>query len=141
MNLLTTDPLVKEVAAFHFCDHNQQPTKCRLLVHPLQGWAVATELPDTKGLVQSAPALAAKICQQYNIDPCILTLLTRHVNGNYYEAYYAVHFGHSEQSLRNSLCFKGATRQLLGPEETANLLRRLQAGMAPDPALRALQSP
>jgi hypothetical protein len=141
MNPLTADSYAKDVAAFHFCDHNQQPIKCRLLVHPSQGWAVATELPDTKGLVQAAPALAAKICQQYTIDPSFLTLLTRHINGNYYEAYYAVHFGHSERGLQNSFCFQNATRQLLGPEEIALLLQRLQAGVAPDPALRALKSP
>ncbi|MFD2719667.1 hypothetical protein ACFST9_13140 [Hymenobacter monticola] len=57
----------------------QAPTRCELVVHPEQGWDVATELAENgAGLAQCQVTLAAKICQENNIDPQALTLFTRH---------------------------------------------------------------
>ena len=69
MNNLSTLAGVTHALPFHLYDDvKQQPTRCELVVHPAQGWAVATELENgTAGLSQCPVTLAAKVCQQFNI--------------------------------------------------------------------------
>lgn len=141
MNALHTLPEVLHALPFHFYDDvKRQPARCELVVHPSHGWAVATELEKgvVGSLVQCHASLAAKICQEYEIAPGALTLFTRYAYSSNYENVYAVRFGHGERDLFNDVRFLAPRRDLLSPEDIADLVQTLQRGEAPAPGWRAL---
>ena len=132
-------PNVRQVQPFHFYDAQQKPTKCDLLVNPAQGWAIATDRPDAggAGLMQSFAPLAAKICQEYQIDPAQLTLLVRYAYDNDFSSLYVVYFAHGERDLFDGVRFLTPKRQELPPAAAAELLEQLHSGQAPSSTLRA----
>ena len=140
MNALHTLAGVTHALPFHLYDDvKRQPARCELVVHPGQGWAVATELPDsTPGLAVCQVTLATKICQEYGIDPQDLTLFTRYAYAGSYENVYAVRFVSGERDLFDGIRFLGPRRDLLNPEDVAALVQQLTAGEAPAPGWRAL---
>lgn len=145
MNSLHLLADVTHVLPFHLYDDvKRQPTRCELVVQPAQGWAVATELPQTLqqpaliGLVQCHVTLAAKVCQEYNIEPSSLTLFTRYAYSDNYENVYAVHFGHGERDLFDGIRFLEPRRVMLNQEDVGALVVQLRSGQAPPPAWRAL---
>lgn len=140
MNNLSTLAGVTHALPFHLYDDvKQQPTRCELVVHPAQGWAVATELENgTAGLSQCPVTLAAKVCQQFNIDPQALTLFTRYAYTGNYENVYVVRFVSGERDLFDGVRFLGPRRDMLRPEEVDALVQQLSSGQAPAPAWRAL---
>ena len=147
MNSLHLLADVTHVLPFHLYDDvKRQPTRCELVVHPAQGWAVASELPQTLqqpaliGLVQCHITLAAKICQEYNIEPSALTLFTRYAYSDNFENVYAVHFGHGERDLFDGVRFVEPRRGMLNQEDAAALAVQLRSGQAPAPVWRALAS-
>ena len=141
MNALHTLAGVTHALPFHLYDDvKRQPTRCELVVHPAQGWAVATELPDsgTAGLALCQVTLATKICQEYGIDPTALTLFTRYAYTGNYENVYAVRFVSAERDLFDGIRFLGARRDMLNPEEVTELVQQLTGGENPAPVWRAL---
>ena len=125
---------------FHFYDDDkQQPARCELVVHPAQGWAVATELEsETTGLSQCQLTLAARICQQYNIEPQDLALFTRYAYTDTYENVYVLHFVSGERDLFDGIRFMGPCRERLTLADVDALVARLREGQAPAPQWRAL---
>jgi hypothetical protein len=145
MNSLHLLADVTHVLPFHLYDDvKRQPTRCELVVHPGQGWAVASELPQTLqqpaliGLVQCHITLAAKICQEYNIEPGLLTLFTRYAYSDNYENVYAVRFGHGERDLFDGIRFVEPRRDMLNQEDVTALVEQLSSGQAPAQGWRAL---
>lgn len=141
MNLLHTLAGVKHALPFDlFDDTRHQPTRCELVVHPAQGWAVATELPDsgTAGLALCQVTLATKLCQEYEIDPRALTLFTRYAYSAAHESVYAVRFVSGDRDLFDGVRFLGPRRDMLNPEDVAALVQQLTEGRAPAPVWRAL---
>lgn len=115
----------------------RQPAQCSLLVHPGQGWAIATEQPNGPGLAQCHLTLATKICQDYGIQPETLSLFTRYAHGD--TNMYAVRFETGERDLFEAVRFMGARREWLHPQEAAALVEALAEGQAPAPAWRAVR--
>jgi hypothetical protein len=134
---------VREVQPFNFSDAQRKPRTCDLLVNPAQGWAIATESADAEGagLMQSFAPLAAKICQEYQIEPAQLTLFVRYAYDNAFTSLYVVHFAHGERDLFEGVRFLTPRRQELPFEAAAELLEQLQSGQAPSPTLRAIPQP
>lgn len=131
---------VTHAMPFHLYDDvNQQPTRCELVVHPVQGWAVATELESgTAGLVQCHMTLASKICQQYNIEPQALTLFTRYNYTGNYENVYVVRFVSGTRDLFDGVRFIGPYRNILCIEDIHTLVQQLSTGQNAAPQWRAL---
>ena len=98
---------VREVQPFHFLDAQRKTIACDLLVNPAQVWAIATERPDAEGagLMQSFAPLAAKICQDYQLDPAQFTLLVRYAYDNDFTSLYVVHFAQGERDLFEGVRF------------------------------------
>lgn len=141
MNSLVTLAGVTHALPFHLYDDvKQAPTRCEVVVHPEQGWAVATELAEggAAGLAQCPLTLAAKICQEYSIDPQALALFTRYAYTGNYENVYAVRFVSGERDLFDGIRFLGPRRDMLSPEEVDMLVQQLSSGQAPAPEWRAL---
>jgi hypothetical protein len=125
---------------FRFLDATQGAMQCELLVHPLQGWAIATEQPG-KGrpnLMPCAPTLAAKICREFNVPFDSLVLLTRCVYGPGNESIYVQRFGHGEVDLFETARFLAPTREPLMEHQVSALLEGLQAGQGVSPQWRTL---
>jgi hypothetical protein len=143
MLTLSELPDVRQVQPFHFYDAQHKPTKCDLLVNPAQGWAIATDRPDAggAGLMQSFATLAAKICQDYQVEPGQLMLLVRYAYDNDFSSLYVVHFAHGERDLFEGVRFLTPRRQELPPEAAAELLEQLQSGHGPSSTLRATTQP
>ncbi len=138
MENLSNLPGVSQAEPFHFYDdEKRQPAQCSLLVHPGQGWAIATEQPGGLGLAQCQLTLATKICQQYGIQPEALMLFTRYAHED--QNMYAVRFQAGERDLFEDVRFLGARREWLHPEEVTTLVEALAAGQAPAPAWRAVR--
>lgn len=140
MNSLSTLAGVTHALPFHLYDDvKREPTRCELVVHPAQGWAVATELEGTTtGLIQCQVTLATKICQEYGIDPLALTLLTRYAYTGNYENVYVVRFVSGERDLFDGIRFLGPRRDMLNPEDVTELVEQLSNGQAPAQQWRAL---
>ncbi|MFC6225833.1 hypothetical protein ACFP2F_21490 [Hymenobacter artigasi] len=140
MNSLSTLAGVTHVLPFHLYDDvKQQPTRCELVVHPAQGWAVATELDNgTAGLIQCQVTLATKICQEYHIDPQALTLFTHYAYTGNYENVYVVRFVSGTRDLFDGIRFLGPRRYMLTPEDVTVLVQLLNNGQAPASEWRAL---
>jgi hypothetical protein len=143
MNSLSTLAGVTHALPFHLYDDvKQQPTRCELVVHPAQGWAVATELEgNPTGLIQCQATLATKICQEYGIDPQALTLLTRYAYTGNYENVYVVRFVSGERDLFDAIRFLGPRRDMLKPEDVDALVQQLSNGEAPAQQWHALSHP
>ena len=144
MNALHTLAGVTHALPFHLYDDvKRQPSRCELVVHPAQGWAVATELSDSggPGLASCQLTLATKVCQEYGIDPEALTLFTRYAYTGSYENVYAVRFVSGERDLFDGIRFLGPRRDMLNPEDVTALVQQLTEGQAPAPNWRALSHP
>ena len=142
MENLLSIPGVQQVEPLHFFDAQAQPIRCDLLVHPAQGWAIATELPQTgrAGLSQCPQTLAAKICGEYGIAPAGLVLLVRYAYPDV-DSYFLVRFVQGGTDLFNGFTFIGASREPLDPEQVAELFTQLTAGAGPSATFRAVQPP
>ncbi len=141
MNSLHTLAGVTHALPFHLYDDvKRQPTRCELVVHPGQGWAVATEMAGGAGLAQCHLTLATLICQQYPIAPAALTLFTRYAYTTAHESIYAVRFGVGERDLFDDIRFVGPRREALNSEDVAALQQALTTGQAPAPGWRALSA-
>lgn len=140
METLLSLPSILEKKPFHFFDAQAQPTRCDLIVSPAQGWAIATELPQTgrAGLNQCPQTLAAKICGEYGIAPGMLILLIRYAYPDA-DSYFVVRFVQGGADLFDGLTFIGPSREPLDPDQVAELFQQLTAGEAPQPLLRAIQ--
>jgi hypothetical protein len=132
MNTLQTIPGVTHTSPFHlYDDEKRQPVKCDLLVHPAQGWAVATELADGgPGLLLCPLTLATSICREYKIEPEKLVLFVRYAYGADYENIYALHFVEGGRDLFDTVRFTGASRQLVPLVDMPVLLEALRTGQA-----------
>jgi len=130
MESLAALPGVVHANPFHlYDDDKRQPVKCDLVVHPGQGWAVATELADGgPGLVLCSLTLATSICSQYNIEPEKLALFVRYAYGTDYESIYSLHFAAGGRDLFDGVRFTGATRHLVPIVDVPALLDALSAG-------------
>ena len=131
---------IQQLKPVHFFNTDHQPTRCDLLVHPAQGWAIATELHPAgqPGLVHCALTLASKICQEFRIDPAVLALLSRH-EYNSFASYNVLHFVHGGPDLFLGISFLGPLRNPLPMEQAEQLFQQLSAGQPPGPELRALR--
>ena len=140
MEFLSEVAEAQQVQPFYFFDSSNQPTRCSLVVHPAQKWAIATELSATAytGLAQCPITLAAKICQEYEIEPEGLILFTRSTYGTDYSLFYAVRFGHGHRDFFEGVHFVAPSRDKLTDDEAAELLQTLSSGQAPAPTWRAL---
>lgn len=137
MESLANVPGVSQAEPFYLSDDTKhQPLRCSLLVHPGQGWAIATEIEGGPGLAQSHVTLATKVCQQYGIAPEALALFTRYAHGD--QNMYAVHFDVGEPDLFEGVRFLGAHREQLHLLDVAALVEALASGQAPAPAWRAV---
>ena len=141
MNARHTLAGVTHALPFHLYDDvKRPPTRCELIVNPAQGWAVATEIPDTgtPGLAFCQVTLATKICQEYAIDPTGLTLFTRYAYAGSYENVYVVRFVSGERDLFDGIRFLGPRRDMLNPEDVTALVEQLTNGQAPALVWRAI---
>jgi len=137
-NLLNL-PGTRHVRPLHFFDAQAQPTRCDLLVHPAQGWAVATELPQNgrAGINQCPQSLAAKFCGEYGIALEALVLLARYAYPDE-DSYFLVRFVHGSADLFDGFTFAGPSREPLDPNQVEELFTQLTAGQEPQPQLRAI---
>jgi hypothetical protein len=142
MESLLDIPGIQEKKPFHFFDAQAQPTRCDLVVSPAQGWAIATELPQTgrAGLNQCPQTLAAKICGEYGIAPSLLLLLIRYAYPDA-DSYFVVRFVQGGADLFDGFTFIGPRREPLDPNQVEELFHQLKAGQEPQPLLRAIQPP
>lgn len=142
METLLQIPGIQQIQPFHFLDSNHQPTKCNLLVHPAQGWAIATELhlAGQTPIQYCALTLASKVCQEFSIDPTALALFSRYDYGEV-ASYYVLHFVHGGPDLFFGISFLGPLRDVLPQEQAEQLFQQLAAGQQPAPELRALRKP
>lgn len=142
MENLLTIPGIKQVRPLHFFDAQAQPTRCNLLVHPAQGWAITTELPQAgrAGIGQCPQTLAAKICGEYGIAPAALVLLARYAYPDA-DSYFLVRFVQGGADLFDGFTFIGPHREPLDPHQVAVLFNQLVAGEQPAPNWRAIQPP
>lgn len=141
MNTLENLPGVVHVNPFHlYDDDKRQPVKCDLLVHPGQGWAVATELADGgPGLVMCPLTLATAICTQYSIEPEKLLLFTRYAYAADYQSIYTLHFGAGGRDLFDGVRFAGATRQLVPELDVPALIEALSTDQLPAASMKAIR--
>lgn len=142
METLLQIPGIQNIEPFHFFDTEHKPTQCNLLVHPAQGWAIATELHKAgQTTIQfCALTLASKVCQDFNIDPTALALFSRYDYGGIAN-YYVLHFVHGGPDLFFGISFLGPMRDVLPQEQAEELFQQLVAGQRPGPELRALRKP
>ena len=140
MNSLSTLAGVTHALPFHlYGDVKQLPTRCELVVHPVQGWPVATELNNgTTGLIQCQVTLATKICQEFGIAPEAPTLLTRYACTGNYENVSVVRFVSGKRDLFDGIRFLRPRRDMLKPEDMDALVQQLTTGEAPEPGWRSL---
>ncbi|MDF7815276.1 hypothetical protein [Hymenobacter sp. YC55] len=134
MEALLQMPCVVHVPQFHlYDDEKRQPASCELMVAPALGWAIATELIDGgPGLARCHQTLAIKVCQQYPIEPGVLTLFTRYTDRKTYENLYVLHFASGGRDLFNDITFVGSTRRPVAELDTPFVVQMLQAaGMQP----------
>ncbi|QNE42302.1 hypothetical protein F1C16_22010 (plasmid) [Hymenobacter sp. NBH84] len=142
MENLRNIPGVQMAPSFNFTGVRAQLAQCDLVVHPAQGWAIATEPPEARvtGFNECAENLAAKICIEYDIAPTALVLVAHYVYaGNEY--YFLYHFVHGDHDIFGGITFIGAHRKLLDAGQVAQLLQHLLAGGQPGPEMIAIQNP
>lgn len=140
MNALKNLPGITHTHPFHlYDDDKRQPVKCDLVVHPAQGWAVATELADGgPGLVMCPLTLAISICTEYRIEPEKLVLLVRYAYSTEYESIYSLHYAAGGRDLFDGVSFAGATRHLVPVVDVPALMKALSTGQVA--TWRALRS-
>lgn len=143
MEFLSEVAEAQQVQPFHFFDANGKPTRCSLVVHPAQKWAIATELANTAytGLAQCPTTLATKICQEYEIEPEALILFTRYTYAPDHSSMYVVRFGHGTRDFFEGVHLVAPSRDALTDADVAELLQSLSNGQAPATAWRALAKP
>lgn len=138
-------PGVQHVPTFHFFDDELKPVQCELLVSPQQGWAVATEHPEastlrggpiSRGVIQ----LAAKICQEYAIEPDALILLARYCYPGGQDSVLIVRFAQGSRDLFEMVRFVGPSREVIPDEQLAAVVQELQLPESPAPGWRAVKS-
>jgi len=132
MKTLSQLPDVRHEQPFHFFDTHHQPTLCELVVHPANGWAVATELPDAKGagLMYSLTTLASKVCTEFEIEPAQFSLFARYAYADELKGLHLVQFGHSDRDLFEGIRFLAPTRRELLTDVVGVLLQQLTTGQA-----------
>jgi len=140
MKTLSQLPSVTYALLFAFSDPHHQQTNCELVVHPDQGWAVATELPEAPGagLMQSLTTLASQICTKYGIQPQRLSLFARYAYPEDAIGWYVVRFDHSDPDLFAGVRFLVPSRKELKPDVAGLLLEQLARGQALAPEWRAI---
>ena len=135
-------PGVQLAQPFHFTGLRAQVAQCDLVVHPAQGWAIATEPPLARGtgFNECAENLAGKICEDYDIAPTALVLIAHYVYAAK-DYYFQYHFVHGDHDVFGGITFIGAHRKPLDPEQAVQLLQQLLAGREPGPEMIAIQNP
>lgn len=143
MDFLTQVTQAQQVQPFHFSDPHNQPARCNLVVSPAQGWAIATELSASggTGLIHCHISLAARICQEYDIQPEALALFTRYTYAETHADMYVVRFGHGSRDFFEGVHFVAPSREQLTEDEAAHLVQVLAGGRAPSPVWRAIGQP
>ncbi|MBO3273102.1 hypothetical protein [Hymenobacter defluvii] len=144
MNNLDMLPGVVKVLPFVVHDDvRYKPSQCELLVHPEQGWSIATELAAGPNNISVAltlchHTLAAMICKAHKIELAHFTLFTRYAYSEAHESVYVVRFSAGERNLFDEVRFVGARRELVNPADMAAVKRYLCDGQAPPRNWRAL---
>lgn len=139
---LRSIPGVQFAQSLPFAGVHSQRAQCDLVVHPAQGWAIATEPPEAGGTAfnECAENLAAKICADFDIAPTALVLIANYdyAGRDYYLLY---HFVHGDHDIFGGITFIGGHREPLDPAQIFQLEQHLVAGGQLGLELIAIQNP